>query len=252
MNWLKSQALKHARAFGLEIIPTWRLQNLNLAQNLNRVFTRFEIEGVIDVGGNTGQYRDFLRREVYYTGPILTFEPIQHLALALQNRARAEGDHCWFTEPYALGESDGELELNVTGDTTFSSFLAPKSGSSANAAAHEFGDQMKISSRQTTSVKRLDKVLPSLSIPFPTKNIFLKVDTQGFEMPVVRGVLDVVDRIAGIQVEVSAIPIYEGMSSMWTVIEELRSLGFQVSGLYPVSRDERLRVIEFDCVLVKG
>jgi hypothetical protein len=52
------------------------------------------------------------------------------------------------------------------------------------------------------------------------------------------------------QSEVSMMPLYEGMPTFAESIETFSSLGFDVTGLFPVSRDERLRVIEFDCTLI--
>jgi hypothetical protein len=36
------------------------------------------------------------------------------------------------------------------------------------------------------------------------------------------------------------------------VLPRLQGLGFEVSGMFPVNRDGGLRVIEFDCVAVRG
>ena len=51
---------------GYEIVPVWRMERISFAQHLARFFEHLEIECVLDVGGNKGQYRDFMRMEVGY------------------------------------------------------------------------------------------------------------------------------------------------------------------------------------------
>ena len=45
-------------------------------------------------------------------------------------------------------------------------------------------------------------------------------------------------------------PIYKGVPTYLEAISHLNTLGFDLTGLFPVARDEHLRVVEFDCVTV--
>ena len=54
------------------------------------------------------------------------------------------------------------------------------------------------------------------------------------------------------QLEMSVIPIYEGQPSYQEAIDELESLGFVLSQMFPVVRDDRMRLIEFDAVFVRA
>jgi hypothetical protein len=51
--------------------------------------------------------------------------------------------------------------------------------------------------------------------------------------------------------ELSFQPIYEGMPDYRQMLAEFESAGFAVSGLFPVSRNPDLSLIEMDCVLVR-
>jgi hypothetical protein len=42
------------------------------------------------------------------------------------------------------------------------------------------------------------------------------------------------------------------MPSYHEALAELERLGFAVTGMFPVTRDAGLRVIEFDCVMVRA
>lgn len=64
------------------------------------------------------------------------------------------------------------------------------------------------------------------------------------------------DRVAdfvGMQSEVAALRLYEGSPRMAEAIATYEGGGFEISGMYPVTREETTgRVVEFDCVMVRA
>lgn len=60
------------------------------ASHLRRVFARYDVDCVFDVGGNRGQYARMLRRRAGYRGLIVTFEPIPEAAAELRTNAQVE------------------------------------------------------------------------------------------------------------------------------------------------------------------
>lgn len=251
MNAVKQQITRLFRGLGYEVIPRWLLPDYEKAKLLESIFAFHRIDSVVDVGGNTGQYRDFIRRDVGYQGPIVTFEPITALAEKLTARAKSERDLSWTIEGYALGQVEQKRDLNVTRDSAFTSFLKPKSEPGLAPGSTGFEGQMNVAATQPTQIKRLDAVLPKLLSPFEGRRVFLKIDTQGYDLEVLAGASGALPAVAAIQVEVSFIPIYEGMPHIYATLDELKRLGFHVSGLFSIARDKHLRAIEFDCVLVR-
>ena len=82
--------------------------------------------------------------------------------------------------------------------------------------------------------------------------VFLKLDTQGFDLEVLKGAESVLNKVVGLQAEASFKPIYEGMPDHITALTEFRRLGFEVTGFYLVSRDPgSYAIIEYDCVLAR-
>ena len=59
------------------------------------------------------------------------------------------------------------------------------------------------------------------------------------------------ERIRALQSEVAMHPIYDGMPAMRDSLRRLEELGFGISGLFPVSLDSNLELVEFDCVAVR-
>ena len=224
----------------------------SLGAHLRVLFDRLGVDCVVDVGAHRGEYARFLR-DLGYRGAIHSFEPVpasfEHLA------ARFAADAGWTGHAAALGDRDGELVIQVMREATFSSSHRP-----TEYARERFGDATSVEERLTVPVRRLDGVLDDLlsadgeaagaGPDEPT--IFLKLDTQGSELDVLAGAGDRLDRVAALQAELPLKPVYEGVPALWEVLPHLRELGFEVSGLFPVSIDRRdLALVEVDCVAVR-
>jgi FkbM family methyltransferase len=213
-----------------------------LGLRLDQLFSVCGIELVLDVGAQVGNYAAFLRRNGY-TGRIISFEPVAPTFEVLAQRAAS--DPHWQAVNLALGSQDGEAELNVTKSTVFSSFLTPNA-----FALREWADGAVIDHVERVTVRRLDRVLPELIGSGPVPSTFLKMDTQGWDLEVLRGASGVISDINAIQSEVSLLPIYGRMPNLQESLDAFRELGFAVAGLFPVGYDSNNRVVEFDCLCI--
>jgi hypothetical protein len=76
------------------------------------------------------------------------------------------------------------------------------------------------------------------------------MDTQGWDLEVLRGASGGFSQIHGIQPELPVQRCYEGMSTYTQILDQYAQLGFDINGIYPVTRGrDDLRVVEFDCVM---
>ncbi len=105
--------------------------------------------------------------------------------------------------------------------------------------------------RERVPVQRLDRFIGDCLGGAPSPSLYLKLDTQGYDLEVLRGAEGCLHRIVALQSEVSVKPIYEGQPSLTEALARLGTLGFEVGGLYPVTRDHAGRVVEFDCVALR-
>ena len=220
---------------GYDVIASWRRENWSRSERLAAIFDRFEIDCVIDVGANRGQYRDFLRLEMGFTGRIVSFEPLADVAAALTDRAKA--DPQWSVHTCALGRENGEIQLNVMKGSTFSSLRSPKPDA-------PFSEKNTVIATQPVSVRRLD----SFEIP---GNLYLKLDTQGYDVEAFAGAAAMLPRVLAMQSEVSVIPIYDGAPTWEEALREYRASGFAISDFFTVTHDRHERAVEFDCILVR-
>ena len=243
LNIVKNSVLGVTRFFGYDIVPLRAMKERDLALHLRAVLAQAKVDCILDVGANVGQYRDFLRDKVRYGGHIVSFEPVSRNVDRLRKRARFDG--AWQIEGYALGATAGSLPINVMAADQFSSFLEPDS--------NRVGDSGGLNvpcSVETVKVRTLDDVLPALRGRLGFARPYLKLDTQGFDMEVLRGGRDSLPMMRALQTEASVIAIYKGMPNYLEMIEYLDERGFDVSGFYTVGRDSALRLVEFDCVMI--
>jgi FkbM family methyltransferase len=222
LKLVRDSVRKVSRALGYDIVPLRDMKERDLALHLGELLARLEIDCVLDVGADVGQYRDFLRGQVLYEGAIVSFEPVSRHACQLRERAQADPD--WHIEPYALGARNESLAIDIT-----------------------VSDRC---STEMVTMKTLDSVLPVLRERLDIRRPYLRLDTRGFDVEVMEGARDCLPTIPALQSEASVPGIYKGMPRYMDTIHYLGERGFDITGLYPVSRDRSLRLIEFDCVMI--
>jgi len=240
---VKDSVLKVSRSLGYDIVPLREMKERDFALHLRELLARLKVDCVLDVGANVGQYHDFLRDKVFYDGSIISFEPVSRHVEALRERSRADRD--WHIEGYALGSRDGSMPINVMVSDQFSSFLEPD-----HDRVKEIAELNTPCHTETVTVRTLDVVLPLLRQRIGFERPYLKIDTQGFDIEVLRGAGDSLPAVKALQTEASIIGIYKGMPQYIDTLRYLDERGFDITGLYPVSRDSALRLVEFDCVMI--
>jgi FkbM family methyltransferase len=237
------------RALGVEPIPVWDVSNhahnYVQAELLRKVFDAKGIDCVFDVGAFNGYSGNFLREKVGFRGTILSFEPLPEPFRALENACRQ--DEHWHAFPVALGAQAGEFEMNVMNTLWFSSFLAPSVATPKTMASRN-----TVESTIRAQVERLADRFDLLEAEHGFSRPFLKMDTQGFDLQVLQGALPRIDRFLGLKSEVSMIQIYDGMPDWKQALAEYEKAGFALCAFFPVGRDEQLRAVELDVVMVRN
>jgi FkbM family methyltransferase len=224
--------------FGIEIIkyPTPELdRRIKLLKNYN-------IDTVLDVGANIGQYGSELRN-IGFNGKIISFEPTSEAFKKLQKLAK--NDKNWDVHNFSLGDFDGETEINIAKNSVSSSMLEslPQLTLSAPDA--------KFINKETISVKKIDSIFEELDLK--NKNIYLKIDTQGYENMVINGAKNSLTQIKGIQIEMALIPTYEDAITFEAMIEKLKSFNFNTTSIESGYYDKNTgKLLEVDGVFFKN
>ena len=203
----------------------------------------YRVNCVLDVGAHRGEYAERLRG-AGYAEHIVSFEPVPEALATLERKAAR--DPKWRVHPYALGREDGRTTMNVM-PGTFSSMLEPTAFGARRYA------QLQEPVKEAVEVRRLEGVLDAVVAHIREPRIYLKLDTQGFDLEVFAGLGERAGEIVAMQSELALMAIYEGMPRLPEALAVYEAAGFGVTGLYPVSRQSRTgRVLEFDCVMVRA
>jgi FkbM family methyltransferase len=199
------------------------------------------IDLVLDVGANTGQFGNLLR-QLGFRGRIVSFEPLKDAFATL--RQRASHDALWECHNLALGDSDRTASLNVSANSLSSSFLP------VSARNVQLEPGIAYVRRQEASIRRLDAILDSVARR--DNVIYLKIDTQGYELNVLKGALGVIDRFPLIQVETAFCEGYETQPLIEEIISFLRNLRYRIVWIEPGWEDRKTgEMLEVDLIFAR-
>ena len=98
-------------------------------------------------------------------------------------------------------------------------------------------------------VYRLDEVWDKIASE--GERVFLKTDTQGFDLRVLQGAGKKLADVCGIHIELNVVKLYEDSPHYLSVIEFLESNGFSVMQLHPHHYTTDGFIIEFDCLAAR-
>jgi FkbM family methyltransferase len=224
------------RRFGWEIRRFTRTE----LQQLVLLLTQNNIDLVLDVGANEGQYASSLR-SAGYSGRIVSFEALKDAHRKLERRAVS--DPAWQVAPRAaVGAQAGHIEINVSRNSVSSSALPILPLHLENAQSSRY------TGKETVPLIRLD----SSDVGTLDSRAFLKIDTQGFEQEVLKGATKLLPRIYGLQIEVSIAPLYLGQPSFTELIDYIHDFNYELWNLYPgFSSPTTGRLLQLDAIFLR-
>lgn len=211
-----------------------RFQELARLQQLLR---QLRINCILDVGANRGQFAEEVRQSGY-TGLIVSFEPIAREFDRLHGRFSS--DPAWRGYHTALGDDDTSAEIQINPQmTVMSSLLAPV-------------NQNQVLEAEQVTIRRLDDVIEECLRTISEPRVFLKMDTQGFDLEVFKGARESLKYIYGLQSELSIQPIYHGMPHYLEALSEYERNDFSVFNFSVVNRTEDGALLEINCLMRRG
>ena len=164
-----------------------------------RILEAFEIDTILDIGANSGQFAQEIRGNIGYTKRILSFEPLRTAFELL--KANAKVDPAWEVYNFAIGDTEEKREINISGNSCSSSLLNMLPSHLKSAP------NSKYIGKELIEIKTLDSLFGDLCKK--AKNVYMKIDTQGFESKVLKGAEKSLAHINTIEMEMSLIPLYE-------------------------------------------
>lgn len=197
---------------------------------------------IFDIGANIGQFSTELKARGY-RGKIVSFEPLTSARDKLIKEASKDSN--WIVHKRAaIGNRSGIVEINVANNSVSSSIL-PMLNSHTKAAPDSVYVQ-----KEKVPIITLDSVYSEYI--HQTSNLFLKLDTQGYESFVLDGALKTLDKANGILCELSLMPLYEEQVLWRDIIERLERNGFILWSLLKGFTDSHNgRSLQVDAVFLR-
>ena len=227
MTGVVSQGLRRGlRRLGVDVVRYTPQRFPDLRRNV--AIRERGVDLVLDVGASSGQWARLVRRGGY-PGRIVSFEPLDEVFAQL--REAAQSDPSWEVRQAALSDEDGSTTINVS-PTSWSSSLLPM----ARLHTESVPGSAYAGTQQVETV-RLDSLRGD--VVRAGDRILMKLDVQGFELPVLRGGTEMLSQVEALEVELSHAQLYAGQALLPEVVAYLAAAGFDLVGIEPVFADPR-------------
>jgi FkbM family methyltransferase len=175
------------------------------------------VTAVLDVGANTGQFAQALRR-AKYAGDIVSVEPLSAAFEVL--RRNAERDPHWTAERAAVSDRPGTLTLNVAANSVSSSALPILDRHTSAAPASRYVTSEEVEATTVDELVARHALVPETTL--------LKIDVQGYEQSVLDGAAETLSRFGAVRTELSLVPLYDGQALLPEIVERLGRHGLEL------------------------
>jgi FkbM family methyltransferase len=174
---------------------------------------------VYDVGANIGLYTRFCVNR-FAARKVIAFEPMgENRSQLAQNIELGKITEETTVLPYAIGNLDGEVELQIDDLSSGSATLDVVTRGEAAPGRKQYGFPPK---KASVMCRRLDSLIPELDLPVPD---LIKVDIEGAEALFVEGASTLLQRLSPkLLIEL------HGASFAKQVYELLSQLGYYCAG----------------------
>lgn len=211
----------------------------SFARHLVDTVRAHELDTVLDIGANVGQYASLIRA-AGFAGRIISCEPLAGAYAELSRRAG--GDGTWTALNVAVGATAGTTTINVAANSFSSSVLDMTDAHRDAAPGSEYIATETVDLTTVADLVAQHDVDPGRSL--------LKIDTQGFESEVLAGAGELVGRFAAIQLELSFVELYAGQPLYADMLARMSDAGYRIQQLEPGISDADGRLLQVDGVFV--
>jgi FkbM family methyltransferase len=192
---------------------------VNQFQDIKYLVKNFQVELILDVGANEGQTANqFIK--FYPQARIFCIEPVLETFQKLKNNVKAKNVSC---HNLALGSENGSLEIKTSFDNSNSTMNSLK--------ALNMTSEGKDFKTEKVNVMTLDTFCKEHGI---SEISYLKIDTEGFDLEVLKGGISMLEqkRIGFIEVEAGMNPDNKYHVSFDDLKGYLEGFDYYLFGLY--------------------
>jgi FkbM family methyltransferase len=216
----------------------YKISNLNFLYdpdiNLINTIKGKKINTILDVGANKGQFAVKIVNNGF-EGSIISFEPLSSAHKKLLNIAKNFKNNNkvnWIIEErVAIGNKNKKTIINISENSESSSILKilPKHTN--------LKPESITAGQEPVTMKKMDDYF-DLVVNYKSPYL-LKIDTQGYEMEVLKGSRNLLNIVNFLLIEVSLIELYEGQKLLKDVLDFLSKKKFKIWSVDRVMGDKK-------------
>lgn len=165
---------------------------------------------------------------------------VEEMRRNLDHPQRALLGNEFYILPCCVGEFSGRAKLKITANPFASSVLEPNEQffqyycevpTPPVVRDFTYHDMLEVVRRTEVTVEPLDEILRSEQIPYRIPPDFLSIDTQGYELPIMRGGRQtIMNHVLGMVVEIEIKEMYTNQPLFGDVLQFLTDAGFHFAG----------------------
>lgn len=237
---LKKRIKKIFKYFGYDLVKLKGSLGKGTFENeLVKIINSISIDLVLDIGANKGQFAKSLI-DFGYEDKILSFEPIDDVYNQLKKES-IKYENWLIYQKCCVGKSDGVITLNISNLKGNSSILNIKSTKYNVDQSHYIArEKVKTITLETLNENEFIK---------NAKNIFIKMDIQGFEHEVLTKLPEVNYNVLGFYIELSLVELYDEQKDYLYICNQLKDFGYDLVYIEPESIRSN-RMIQFNGVFL--
>lgn len=166
------------------------------------------ITTIVDIGAAAGSWT-LLATRLWPECSYMLFEPLEERADELKTLAASNPNI--FIVPYAAGKTISETRFHVTDDLDGSG-IAPKTGGTSESVrvVKQTSVDIEIKKNQLTG-------------PY-----LVKLDTHGYEIPIIEGCEEILDQVSAFIIECYGFQVAENSLLFWEMCRYMDNLGFRL------------------------
>jgi len=203
------------------------------------VLSGLELDTVVDIGANRGQFALCARR-LYPLAQIYSFEPLRKPSNIWLDTFKGDSRATLFNS--AVAAEPGNAVMHVAQWDVSSSLLPIGPGQIEN---FPFTEE---SAREIVSTALLNQCLSAATI---RGRALLKIDVQGSELSALRGCADLLEQFAYVYVEASFVELYVGQALACDIVDFLRARNFRLACVTNLSYGTARRPIQADFLFAR-
>jgi FkbM family methyltransferase len=209
-----------------------RKYNPATSEELRRIklLEHYKIDLVFDIGANKGQYATGIM-DAGYKNQIVSFEPLSSAHSIIDSLSGNYGN--WtIAQRCAIGSNREEIEINISANSVSSTLL------NMLDTHLEGAPESRIIGKERVQVFPLDEIAKEYTSG--NKNIFLKIDVQGFEQEVLKGAQTMLEKAKGVEMEISLVPLYQDQNWLLSeILDYMTKRGFTLVSIVPAFTDHK-------------